>query len=207
MSNDQRLREELGRRAEAAGDDYAASYTAVRRRGRRAVLRTRIAAAGVTVAAVMAIVLVGPRLAGMRTQVAPATVGPPPSVSAPTADSRLSGYYTLFLASKKPAVRRYEIGGTWVANIYADGHLTLLAPVRQCCNVDSPFRVEGHRIVVQDAVADYDHCSGPGVYRWSLADGRLRFRLVRDDCLVRSLLFSETWTREGPPAPAASSGP
>jgi hypothetical protein len=121
--------------------------------------------------------------------VTPAATGPGPD---------LEGYYTLFLASKKAAIRRYEIGGPWVANIYPNGRLTMQGPARGCCSLVSKTSVTGNRITVY-AHGQYDHCTGSGVYTWKTTGRGLRFTVVQDDCVVRALLFSEPWTFEGAP--------
>jgi hypothetical protein len=209
MSSDQRLREELARGADAAGDEHAASYASVRRRGRQARVRDRIAWVGMATMLVAGIAIVAPRLAAEHVETSP--VAPAPADGTPTeggsGGSVLEGFYTLYLDSSKPAIARYEIRGLWTANVYPGGRLTLQGPARPCCSVDSPFVIHGHRIVVDRPVAQYDHCSGPGVYRWSVVHGGVRFSLVKDDCLVRSLLFSTRWVYEGAPSPTASPTP
>jgi hypothetical protein len=40
-------------------------------------------------------------------------------------------------------------------------------------------------------------CSGPGRYRWALANGRLSLELVEDPCVLRAtLLTAQPWTRD-----------
>jgi hypothetical protein len=111
---------------------------------------------------------------------------------------RLEGYYTLFLEGEKPAIRRYEIGGPWVANIYPNGRLTLQGPARPCCSLISKTSITGNQITVY-AHGEYDRCTGRGVYTWKISGKGVRFTVVKDDCVVRELLLSQPWAYEGTP--------
>jgi hypothetical protein len=114
----------------------------------------------------------------------------------------IAGNYTVTLSPADPGVSAEGMAGTYTMRLLPDGAVLISAPVGTLQEGPSPsgitYRLSGGRFTTNAFV----NISCPGTvgnYRWKLADGRLVFTPLQDDCAVRRTLFgTKPWLVQGP---------
>lgn len=114
----------------------------------------------------------------------------------PGANDAIAGSYTVRLPETDPSVSRFDLAGSYTLRLRPSGILLLSVPPGfQPEGLSSIlFRLSGN-LFTTNAFANFDCRNEVGTYRWSLANGELRFVPVDEPCEVRKVLFSSRpWT-------------
>lgn len=184
------IRDRISRAVVKIDPDIPSALELVSHRG---IQRRRIAI-GVKVMCALGILIlaavVGPKIIDFAGEPhAPAqspTVGP----------SAIEGTYELRLPNAQHGIVESEsMAGSWRIKLGPGGQVDLTPP-RGFQGVTShlTFQVVDGEFRTT-AFADLCSMPQPGIYRWSKADGVLRFTIVDDPCIVRQALFTtRPWT-------------
>jgi hypothetical protein len=93
------------------------------------------------------------------------------------------------------------LAGRYTMRLFPDGAVLLSAPVGSLQEGTAPsgiaYRLSGDEFTT-NAFVNISCPGSIGTYRWSLADGKLVFTPLQDDCAVRRTLFaSQPWLVQG----------
>ncbi len=189
MSLDRRVRDELEALASSIQPDVEANLQASLRRASSRSRRRGAAMVLAFAAVVVTVVVIGPGMlqAFRSNPIQPGGVASP-------AIERLSGPYTVTVASDDAEILRQAMNGEWTVEFGDDGILGIAAPADFTgTRTGYSFEITGDQLRTDLFSADV--CTGliPGVYAWELTDGVLTLTVLEDACAGRTALLTAEW--------------
>lgn len=142
---------------------------------------------------------VSPLLGGLASHPQPASS--PISTPGQQFYPEIAGNYAVTLSAADQGVAAHGLAGTYTMRLFPDGAVLLSAPVGSLREGTAPSGITYRLSDGEFTTNAFVNISCPGsigTYRWSLADGRLVFTTLQDDCPVRRTLFaSKPWLVQG----------